>query len=229
MHIPDGLMDPLVAAAGWIIALSALAVVTRRLDRRMDDRRLPLMALLAAGVFVAQMINFPVGGGTSGHLVGAALAAILLGPAAGMAVMMVILAIQCLLFGDGGITALGLNFLNMGVIGCLAGYYVFRAFPVRYRNAGIFAASWLAVFLGAAACAAELAASSIISGGDFGIAPFIAFPSMMIFYAIIGVGEAIITTGILAFLAHVAPGMLDMPGARSTSGSNDKDEVAPDA
>jgi len=205
-------MDPLVAAAGWLIAITALVVTTRFINRNVDDRQIPLMAVLAAGIFVAQMLNFPIGAGTTGHLVGAALAAILLGPYAGMAVMMVILVIQCLLFGDGGITALGLNFVNMGIIGCLAGHYVFRAFPARYRTAGIFAAAWLAVFLGALACAAELSISNLLSGGSFGVAPVIAFPLMSAYQAVIGVGEAVITAGILAYLAQVAPDMLRNSG-----------------
>jgi cobalt/nickel transport system permease protein len=201
-------MDPLVAAAGWLLAITILAYATRRVNRDQDDRRLPLMAVLAAGIFVAQMLNFPIGAGTTGHLVGAALAAILLGPWAGMAIMMVILTIQCLLFGDGGITALGLNFVNMGLIGCLTGYYVHRAFPEKYRASGTFAAAWLAVFLGALATAFELSLSSLLSGGVFGIAPLIAMPLMSAYYAVIGVGEAIITAGILAYLAQVAPEML---------------------
>ena len=229
MHIPDGLMAPLVLAAGWMIAIAALAFVTRALNRRADDRHVPLMALLAAGIFVAQMLNFPVGGGTTGHLVGAALAAILLGPAGGMAVMMVILVIQALLFGDGGVTALGLNFLNMGVVGCLAGYYLYRAFPARHQKIGIFVASWMAVFLGAAACALELSVSNIISGGTFGIAWALAFPTMTIFYAVIGIGEALITAGILAYLGHVAPQMLNVPKRASLSGAKDEKEVVLDA
>jgi cobalt/nickel transport system permease protein len=201
-------MDPLVAAAGWLIAITALVVTTRFINRNVDDRQIPLMAVLAAGIFVAQMLNFPIGAGTTGHLVGAALAAILLGPYAGMAVMMVILVIQCLLFGDGGITALGLNFANMGIVGCLTGHYVFRAFPDKYRAAGIFAAAWLAVFLGSLACALELSVSNITSGGSFGIAPAIAIPLMSVYYSIIGVGEAIITAGIIGYLGQVAPEML---------------------
>ena len=208
MHIPDGLMDPLVAAAGWLLAIAVLAYATRRVNREMDDRRLPLMAVLAAGIFVAQMLNFPIGAGTTGHLVGAALAAILLGPWAGMAVMMVIFTIQCLLFGDGGITALGLNFVNMGVIGCLAGHFVHRAFPEKHGASGAFAAAWLAVFLGALATAFELSLSSLLSGGTFGIAPLIAMPLMSAYYAVIATGEAVITAGILAYLAQVAPDML---------------------
>ena len=229
MHIPDGLMDPLVAGAGWIIALVILALATRVVNRRIEERHIPLMAMLAAGIFVAQMLNFPIGGGTTGHLVGAALAAILLGPYAGAIVIMVILVIQCLLFGDGGVTALGLNFLNMGVIGCFTGYYVHRAFPGKYRRAGIFAAAWLAVFLGSLACALELAASNTLSGGAFGIAAPVAIPSMTIYHAVIGVGEGIVTAGILAYLAQVSPEMLKMPKITAGRPSAHEGEVGADA
>jgi cobalt/nickel transport system permease protein len=228
MHIPDGLMDPLVAAAGWLAAVAALAYATRRVDREMDDRKLPLMAVLAAGIFVAQMLNFPIGAGTTGHLVGAAMAAILLGPWAGMAVMMVIFTIQCLLFGDGGITALGLNFVNMGLIGCLAGFHVNRAFPGKYGTAGTFAAAWLAVFLGALATALELSVSSLLTGGAFGVAPVIALPLMSAYYAVIATGEAVITAGIIAYLAQVAPDMLKHHRGRPEEPAAEK-EAPPDA
>ena len=213
MHIPDGLMDPLVALAGWLVALAALALVIRAVNRRLDEGSVPLMAVLAAGIFVAQMLNFPIGGGTTGHLVGAALASILLGPWAGMVVILVILLIQCLLFGDGGVTALGLNFVNMGLIGCLTGYYIWRLFPERYRAAGVLVASWLAVFLGALACSLELALSHAISGGAYGIAAPISVPAMTIYHSLIGVGEAIITAGVLSFLRAVAPEVLKGRGA----------------
>ncbi|MEM4728165.1 MAG: energy-coupling factor ABC transporter permease [Thermoplasmata archaeon] len=208
MHIPDGLMDPLVAGAGWLVALIVLTFVIKIVNKRVEEARLPLMAVLAAGIFVAQMLNFPIGGGTTGHLVGAALASILLGPWAGMVVMSVILVIQCLLFGDGGVIALGLNFVNMGLIGCLTGYYVWRFFPRRYHLAGVFAASWLAVFMGAFACSLELALSYALSGGAYGIAPELAIPAMTLYHAVIGVGEALITVGVLSFLAQVAPEVL---------------------
>lgn len=229
MHIPDGLIDPLVAGAGWLLAILILAVATRVVNRKVEDRHIPLMAMLAAGIFVAQMLNFPIGGGTTGHLVGAALAAILLGPFAGAVIIMVILVIQCLVFGDGGVTTLGLNFLNMGFIGCFTGYYIYGAFPERYAKAGMFVAAWLAVFLGSLACAAELALSNQMSNGTFGISTVIAFPSMTIYHAIIGIGEGIITTGIIAFLARVSPEMLRMPKITSGSPSGPIVEVATDA
>jgi len=127
-------MDPIVFGAGWLITVIMIAISIRIVNKRVDSRQIPLMAILAAGIFVAQMLNFPIGGGTTGHLVGAVMAVVFLGPYAGMIVITVILIIQCLLFGDGGVTALGLNILNMAIIGCLVGWYVHRIFPKRFRN-----------------------------------------------------------------------------------------------
>ncbi|UCE39380.1 MAG: energy-coupling factor ABC transporter permease [Thermoplasmata archaeon] len=211
MHIPDGLMEPLVLACGWIIALIVVGLSFKILNKRMEDKQIPLMAVLAAGIFVAQMINFPIGGGTSGHLVGAALAAILLGPFAGLVVITTILVIQCLIFGDGGITALGLNTLNMGIIGCFVGWWVFKIFPEKYGNIGTFLGSWAAVFIGSFACAVQLSLSYSLSGGTYGIPFEIAVPMMLGYHVIIGIGEGFITTGIISYLTRTSPEILKMP------------------
>jgi cobalt/nickel transport system permease protein len=211
MHIPDGLMDPLIFAIGWIIAIIVIGISTKIINKRIDNKQIPLMGTLAAGIFVAQMLNFPIGGGTTGHLVGAALAAIFLGPLAGMVVITVILVIQCLMFGDGGITALGLNIFNMAIIGCILGWYVYKVFPEKYQTAGIFTAAWLAVFIGSLACAIELAVSYSISGGAYGIPASIAIPTMLGYHTLIGIGEAIITTGVVAFVSQISPDMLKLP------------------
>jgi len=204
MHIPDGLMDPAVWVVGFVVAVPVLFIVFRRLGRETDEDRMPFMAVLAAGIFVAQMLNFPVAGGTSGHLIGAALAVVLIGPAAAMAVLTVVIVIQSLFFGDGGITALGLNLLNMAVVAPLASSLVYGAYK-RNLKASIFAASWLSVFLAAFATAIELSASFLISGGTYGITPFVALPAMLGYNAVIGVAEGIITVGIWAFISQVAP------------------------
>ena len=226
MHIPDGLMAPEIATIGWVLAIIFLGISIKLLNRKLDDRQITLMAVLAAGIFVAQMLNFPIGGGTTGHLVGAALAAIILGPLAGMVIITVILIIQALVFGDGGITAFGLNVLNMAVIGSLAGWYVSKIFPEKYQTAGYFTAAWSAVFLGALAASAELALSYSMSGGVYGIAGVIAFPVMLSSHALIGIGEGIITTGVIAYLAHVSPDMLKLP---KISFFKPRNEVIPDA
>lgn len=211
MHIPDGLMDPIIFGAGWLVTIIVIFISLKIVNKKIDNKQIPLMAILAAGIFVGQMLNFPVGGGTSGHLVGAVMAAVFLGPFAGMIVITAIIVIQCLLFGDGGITAMGLNIFNMGIIGCLIGWYVHRIFPERHRNMGIFVASWLAIFLGALSCSAQLSLSYSLSGGVYGISGTIAFPAMLGYHAIIGIGEALITVGIVTFVAHVSPDMLKIP------------------
>ncbi len=214
MHVPDGLMHPLVALAGWIVAIVVIALSTRILNKEFPHRMLPTMAIIGAGIFVAQMINFPIGGGTTGHLVGAALAAILLGPLAGLVIIVTILTIQALVFGDGGITTLGLNIFNMGIIGCFMGWAVYRAFPERYQKLGIFLASWSVVFVGSLACAAELAGSFAISGGAYGITGVVAFPMMLLFHAVIGIGEGLITVGVVSYISTVSPDLLYAPTTR---------------
>ncbi len=211
MHIPDGLMHPLVALAGWFIAIIVTALVVRALNKNFPHRMLPTMAVLGAGIFVAQMLNFPIGAGVTGHLVGAALASILLGPLAGFVILVTILIIQALLFGDGGITALGLNIFNMAFIGCFLSWAIYRAFPERYQKLGIFAASWAVVFVGSLACAVELAGSFAISGGAFGIPGIIAFPTMLLLHAVIGIGEAIITVGVVSYVSTVSPDLMYSP------------------
>ena len=205
MHIPDGLMAPVVIAAGWLLALPVVALAVRRVGRFVDEEQVPVLALLAAGIFVAQMLNFPVVGGTTGHLVGAALAAILLGSAPAVFVLTVILVIQCLVFGDGGVLALGLNLVNMAIIGSLVGGGVHRLLRNRRPPLAVFLAAFLAVFLGALAAAAELGVSYALSGGAYGIPAVIALPSMALYHVFIGIGEGVITLGVVAYLERAAP------------------------
>lgn len=209
MHIPDGLMAPAIWALGWIVAVIFVAIAVIRVNKNFDERMVPFMAILAAGIFVAQMLNFPIVGGTTGHLVGAALATVLLGPWAAILIITVILIIQGFVFGDGGITALGLNILNMAIVGSLSAYLVMRVTPKKFKYPGIFLAGWLSVFFAATACALQLAASFAIDP-SFGIEGSVSIPAMMTTHAIIGVGEAIITVGIVAFLEKVAPEMMTM-------------------
>ncbi len=208
MHIPDGLMSPEVLVLGWLIAVPAIALAIWKLNRGMDERLIPFMAVLAGGIFIAQMLNFPVGGGTTGHLIGAALAVILLGPAAAMAVITAILIIQCFVFGDGGVTALGLNLLNMAVIAPLIAWTTIRVFSGRFDKVGIVIGSWLSVVVAAMAAAIQLSLSYELSNGAFGIAANIAIPSMFVYHILIGIGEATITAGVVLYLAKVSPGML---------------------
>jgi cobalt/nickel transport system permease protein len=192
MHIPDGFLSPEVAAACAVPAAGAVAYGLHRASRELDERRVPLLGVTAAFVFAAQMLNFPVAGGTSGHFLGAALAAILLGPWLACVVMSVVLVTQSFVFADGGVTALGANVLNMGVIGALlVGGLMVAARAVLPRTRGAFLAvsaigAWLAVMAGAAATSAELAISGTVPLGTV-------LPAMLGVHTLIGLGEGVIT------------------------------------
>ncbi len=151
------------------------------------------------------MLNFPIFGGTTGHLLGAALATILVGPFAAVIIVTVILLIQCLAFGDGGLTALGLNLMNMAVIAPLAAWMAYKPFATRNDKVGVLVAAWTSVFAASIAATIELVGSFGLSGGAYGIEAAIAVPSMLGYHAVIGIGEAIITGGIYIYLAKVAP------------------------
>ena len=199
MHIPDGFLSAPVAGAGFVLTAVAVTVAVRRTNRTLGERSAPLMGVMAAFIFAAQMMNFPVAGGTSGHLLGGALAAILLGPWAAIIVMTTVVGVQALVFQDGGLAALGTNVFNMGVIAVFVGYGVYWTFA-RFadvapwvRMAGPFAAAWVSVQLAALACTFELALSDT--------SPLnVALPAMMGVYALIGIGEGLITTAAVALV-----------------------------
>ena len=209
MHIPDGFLDGRTAVAGGALAAAGLGVALARVRRTLPPRRVPLIGLAAAFVFAAQLLNFPVGGGTSGHLVGATLAAVLLGPSAAVVVMSAVLILQCLMFADGGLTALGTNVFNMAIVGGLFSYAVFRglAFLLPRNRWGFFlavgVASWFSVVLASTACAIELAVSGTVPLA-------LVLPAMVGVHALIGVGEAIITVTTLSVVLASRP---DLVGA----------------
>ncbi|MBE0518657.1 MAG: energy-coupling factor ABC transporter permease [Thermoplasmata archaeon] len=220
MHIPDGLMDPMVSAIGWIEFMVVIAVALLISGKKFKEKDLPRIAVLSAGIFVAQMLNFPIGGGTTGHLVGAALFAILAGPVIAMVGMTVILLIQALMFGDGGITAFGLNATNMAIIAPLTGWGVYtliQPFLAALKTAtrhgkmnlgtaiAIGVGAWASVFVSASACAAELAVSYAISDGAYGIAATVSIPAMLGYHVMIAIGEAMITVAVAAYVLSVSP------------------------
>ncbi len=212
MHAPDGFLSVPVALLLWAVAIVAVAVSVDRAGRSLDERAVPLMGVTAAFIFAAQMINFPVVGGTSGHMLGAVLAAVLLGPWAGTLVMASVIAVQALLFGDGGLLAMGANIVNMGIIGTMGGYAIYRSLcPLfggeeRGRLPAAAIAAWSAVMLGAAATSVELAVS--------GASPLtVVLPAMLGTHALIGIGEALITVGALALIASVRPDLLRLRDA----------------
>jgi cobalt/nickel transport system permease protein len=210
MHIPDGFLSTDVAAACAVPAIAAVGYGLRRANVDLDDRRVPLLGVTAAFVFAAQMLNFPVAGGTSGHFLGAALAAVLLGPWLACVVLAVVLAVQAFVFADGGITALGANVLNMGVIGGLVVGGLMHAARAllgdgrRVLLAVAGAGAWLAVMAGAAATAVELAVSGTVPLGTV-------LPAMLGVHAVIGLGEAAITVAAVSAVLASRP---DLVGAR---------------
>jgi cobalt/nickel transport system permease protein len=204
MHIPDGFLSNDVALACWVPTVAVLAVAVRRTNGRLDERRIPLLGVTAAFVFAAQMLNFPVAGGTSGHFLGAALAAILLGPWLACLTLAVVLGVQAFVFADGGVTALGANILNMGVIGALAvgGMMHFARTLAPKAILPITAiGAWLAVMLGATATSLELAISGTVPLGTV-------LPAMLATHAVIGVGEAIITVAAVSAVLSTRPDLV---------------------
>src|SRR5258708_18133513 len=161
MHIPDGFLSTPVWAALDAVSLPAVGILARRAQRDADTSRIPLLGVMGAFVFAAQMINFPVGLGTSGHVVGGALLAVVLGPAAAAVVMTAILAIQAFVFQDGGIVVLGANIFNMALAGVLAGYLPYRRWGAGRRSAAIFAGGALSVMVSACLALADLAISGV--------------------------------------------------------------------
>jgi cobalt/nickel transport system permease protein len=207
MHIPDGFLSPEVAGATAIVTVAAVGYGLKRASETLDERRVPLLGVTGAFVFAAQMLNFPVAGGTSGHFLGAALAAILLGPWLACLTMAVVIGLQAFVFADGGITALGANVLNMGVIGALlvGGLMLAtrKALPKRRKVllaiAGV--GAWLAVIAGATATSLELAVSVTVPLGTV-------LPAMLGVHALIGIGEAVVTVAAVAAVLAARPDVI---------------------
>ena len=203
MHIPDGFLDAKTAVATGALAAAGLGLALRQARLHLPPRRVPLLGLAAAFVFAAQMINFPVAGGTSGHMIGAVLVAALLGPSAAVIVLSSVLIVQCLMFADGGISALGANIFNMGILGGVGGWAIYYA--VSRAVKGLFGrilaaafAAWCSTVLAAVACAGELAVSRTV-GWSVGL------PAMASVHMLIGVGEALITGLVLVAIARTRP------------------------
>lgn len=203
MHIPDGFLSARTAAAAALLAGSGLALALRRVKSELPPRRVPLLGLTAAFVFAAQMVNFPVAAGTSGHLVGGVLAGVLLGPSGAVVALSAVLIVQCLLFADGGLLALGANVFNMALVGAAGGLALQRLAqrlvpgPRGLVLSAAFAA-WCATVLAAAACAGELALSGVARAE-------VVLPAMVGVHMLIGLGEAAITAVVLASIVRLRP------------------------
>jgi cobalt/nickel transport system permease protein len=207
VHIPDGFLSPEVAGATAVVTVAAVGYGLKTASGTLDERRVPLLGVTGAFVFAAQMLNFPVAGGTSGHFLGAALAAILLGPWLACLTMAVVISLQAFVFADGGITALGANILNMGVIGALliGGLMLAtrRALPKSRTMllAIVAVGAWLAVMAGATAASVELALSGTVPFGTV-------LPAMLGVHALIGIGEAVVTVAAVAAVLAARPDLI---------------------
>jgi len=199
LHAPDGFVSVPIAIAMWVATIAVVGFAVRRTNQHLDDRAVPLLGVMAAFIFAAQMFNFPVIGGTSGHLLGGVLAAVMLGPWAGTLVMTAVVAVQALLFQDGGLVIMGANIFNMGIVGTLGGYWLYRAIAgllggeERGRLPAAAIAAWASVVGGSVAMALQLGASEVVPLG-------LALPAMVGVHALIGIGEALITVAALAFI-----------------------------
>ena len=207
MHIPDGFLSVLVSALLWIVSIAIIAYSLRRVGRDLGERQAPLMGVLAAAIFAGQMLNFAVAGGTSGHLMGAAIATILLGPWAAVLVMTSVVAVQALIFQDGGLLVLGANIFNMGIVGVFVAHWAYTTLRrlLNGRSWGVyvsgFSAAWLSIFIAALAVGLQLALSGISPAN-------LAIPAMAAVHALIGIGEGLITVGALAFIKASRPDLL---------------------
>jgi cobalt/nickel transport system permease protein len=213
MHIPDGFLDAKTAITTGAFSFGGLGIALRHAGRHIQSRQIPLIGLAAAFIFVAQMINFPVAGGTSGHLLGATLAAVLLGPSAAVIVMSCVLIIQALIFADGGLLALGANVLNMAIVAPICAYGVYRTMRLLFhgRRGQLMSASvaaWCSAVIASVFCAGELSLSGTTSWN-------LALPAMAGIHSLIGVGEAAITMLVLAAIGRTRPELLNEGGDRN--------------
>jgi len=209
MHIPDGFLNIATIGTTYAISAGGVSYGLREARKKLAEKHVPLMGIMAAFIFAAQMLNFPIVGGTSGHFIGAALAAILLGPWAGVLIMSCVLIVQCLIFQDGGLLALGANVLNMGIVASFAAYYLYRGTlwlageARRGELIGGFIAAWGSVFLASIFCAIELAASDTV--------PFsVALPAMAGWHALIAIGEGLITVAVLNFVMATRRDLMEL-------------------
>ena len=211
MHIPDGLLDPITTIVLWIVTIAIMVLGYFRMGKMFEkedsEKMIPYIGVLAAIIFAFQFVNYPVPGGTSGHLVGGTLVAIILGPWASVIVLFLILVIQSL-FGDGGITALGANAFNMGIIGGIVGFYLVMLFVRLLNNTSLkkelkvtiatAIGSYIAIVLASFICGIEIGISGTI--------PIeIAIPAMVFWHILIGIGEAIISALIVFYIYKTKP------------------------
>ena len=208
MHIPDGFIDGKTAATTALLSAAGVGLALRQVRQRLPARRVPLLGLAAAFLFAAQMVNFPVAGGTSGHLMGGVLVAALLGPSAAIVVLTTVLIVQCFLFADGGVLALGANIFNMALVGAAGGYAIYRTVcrcvpGTRGQVAGAAFAGWCSTVLASVTCAGQLAWSGTVTWTA-------AFTGMASVHMLIGIGEGLISALALLAIRRVRPELAEM-------------------
>ena len=218
MHVPDGFLDAPTSIATGVVAAGAVGVALRQANKELDERTAPMAGLVAAFIFATQMLNFPVGAGTSGHLIGGALAAVLVGPWTAMLCMSVVLLVQSLLFADGGLTALGTNIILMGVVPVAVGWLLFKlVIAMVGQRKGVVAGATVAALVSVPVAALSFVGLYVV-GGTANISLTALISAMVGWHVLIGVGEAIITglavSSVLAVrpdLVHAARGFITPP------------------
>jgi cobalt/nickel transport system permease protein len=209
MHIPDGFINAGTSAGAGIAAAGGIGVSLRRAGEDLDDKQVPLAGLVSAFIFAVQMLNFPVATGTSGHLLGGALAAVLVGPYVGAACVAVVLLVQCLLFADGGLTALGLNVVNMALVTAIGGYAIFRVLRavLPRRPSSVVVASGVAAGLGVVLASLAFTLEYAV-GGTAGASVSTVGAAMIGVHALIGVGEGVITAMTISAVMATRPDLV---------------------
>jgi cobalt/nickel transport system permease protein len=214
LHIPDGFLSLVIALIFWAITILTIGIAISKTNKSLGEKQVPLMGIMAAFIFAAQMLNFPVAGGTSGHFLGGALAAIVLGPWAGILVMTAVIAVQGLLFQDGGLLVMGANIFNMGLLTAMIGFGLYRSVSgrnKRIRLAVAGTAAWLAVVASALITALQLWLSGTTRLE-------IVIPAMLGVHVLIGIGEAIITVAALSFIDQTRPDLVNEKETASKGG-----------
>ncbi|MFC5177651.1 energy-coupling factor ABC transporter permease [Nocardioides taihuensis] len=206
VHVPDGFLDAPTSVATAVVAAAGVAVALRGARRELDDRTAPMAGLVATFVFAGQMLNFPVGAGTSGHLIGGAMAAVLVGPWTAILCLTVVLLVQALFMADGGITAIGTNITLMALVGVVVGWLVFRLAQRLLPNRLSMVAPAAAVGAYVSVPAAALAFTGLFAvGGTTPLDIGTVLTAMLGWHLVIGLGEAAITGLVVASVVAVRP------------------------
>jgi cobalt/nickel transport system permease protein len=205
LHIPDGFLTLIISLIFWTITIVTVGIAISKTNKSLGEKQVPLMGIMAAFIFAAQMLNFPVAGGTSGHFLGGALAAMVLGPWAGILVMTAVIAVQGLLFQDGGLLVMGANIFNMGLLTAMIGFGLYRSVTGRSKGTRL-AVAGVAAWLSTVASALVASLQLWLSGTS---RLEIVVPAMLGVHVLIGIGEAIITVAAISFIEQTRPDLLN--------------------